>query len=226
MIDLYRGYWNCCVFDFPMLCVWVLQWKCHHYFQTITSVNAMTILQISSSKRWASTFIFFFLLLLCVVPSRLDADWGTFIKIHFIQIHIANPKPQSGPPPSQELDKILDFFPCLSLCVCLHTHTPSKVTHCWLCIPTWKINGSNAHTHHQPTIAKQNRLHGHSTIRFLQRSENTTIVTFSSSQLFEIVCPSVCMITHQCQCTSSNNKWKTKAAHGNATEKYDDRDFF
>ena len=123
MIDLYRGYWNCCVFDFPMLCVWVLQWKCHHYFQTITSVNAMTILQISSSKRWASTFIFFFLLLLCVVPSRLDADWGTFIKIHFIQIHIANPKPQSGPPPSQELDKILDFFPCLSLCVCLHTHT-------------------------------------------------------------------------------------------------------
>ena len=124
MIDLYSGYWNCCVFDFPMLCVWVLQWKCHHYFQTITSVNAMTILQISSSKRWASTFFFFLLLLLlCVVASRFDADSSTFIKIHFIQIHIANPKPQSGPPPSQELDKILDFFPCLSLCVCLHTHT-------------------------------------------------------------------------------------------------------
>ena len=140
-----------------MLCVWVLQWKYHHYFQTITSVNAMTVLQICSSKKCFMIFFYFFFYCCCVwCPTELARQRIRLSKFIFIQTHIANPKPQSGPPPSQELDKILDFFPCLSLCVCLHTHTHHQVVHIVDCVsPHWKsVEAMHIHIINQPLQSK------------------------------------------------------------------------
>ena len=88
-----------------------------------------------SKKCMPSHFFFFFLL--CVAPRHFKLrprSLARLSKLIFNQIHIANPKPQSGPPPSQELDKILDFFPCLSLCVCVLAHTYHQVVHIVDCV--------------------------------------------------------------------------------------------